>query len=124
MKKNSYLKNILTKELLEKEFEELKSSKAIGRKLGVSGETISKYMIDFGLNTNKKINHNCNHNLFSTDSEKSFYLVINIINLETYIIKLCKLNFFSFSITIIITFNITSSNITIVIIHFHCIAIS
>jgi DNA-binding CsgD family transcriptional regulator len=74
MRKNSYLKNILTKELLEKEFAELKSSKAIGRKLGISGETISRYMEDFGLTPNKKISYNCNHNLFSTDTENSFYL--------------------------------------------------
>jgi NADH/NAD ratio-sensing transcriptional regulator Rex len=58
MKKNSYLKNILTKELLEKEFAELKSSKAIGRKLGISGETISRYMEDFGLIPNKKLSYN------------------------------------------------------------------
>ena len=74
MKKNSYLKNILTRELLEKEFEELKSSKAIGRKLGIAGATISRYMEYFGLTPNKKINYNCNHNIFSTDSESSFYL--------------------------------------------------
>lgn len=74
MKKNSYLKNILTKELLEKEFAELKSSKAIGRKLGISGETISRHMEDLGLTPNKKISYNCNHNIFSTDTEQSFYL--------------------------------------------------
>lgn len=74
MKKNSYLKNILTKELLEKEFAELKSSKAIGRKLGISGETVSCYMESFGLIPNKKISYNCNHNIFSTDTENSFYL--------------------------------------------------
>lgn len=74
MKKNSYLKNILTKELLEKEFDELKSSKAIGRKLGVSGDTISRYMEEFGLIPNKKISYSCNHNIFSTDTENSFYL--------------------------------------------------
>ena len=74
MRKNSYLKNILTKELLEKEFAELKSSKAIGRKFGVSGDTVSRYMEDFGLIPNKKINYNCNHYIFSTDTENSFYL--------------------------------------------------
>ncbi len=74
MKKNSYLKNILTKELLEKEFAELKSSKAIGKKIGISGETISRYMEDFGLTPNKKISYNCNHNIFSTDTEDSLYL--------------------------------------------------
>jgi DNA-binding CsgD family transcriptional regulator len=74
MRKNSYLKNILTKELLEKEFDEIKSSKAIGRKLGVSGDTISRYMEEFGLIPNKKISYNCNHNIFSTDTESSFYL--------------------------------------------------
>ena len=74
MKKNSYLKNILTKELLEKEFAELKSSKAIGRKLGISGATISRHMEDLGLTPNKKISYNCNHNIFSTDTEQSFYL--------------------------------------------------
>jgi predicted transcriptional regulator len=57
MKKNSYLKNVLTRELLEKEFDELKSSKAIGRKLGVSGDTISRYMKEFGLIPNKKISY-------------------------------------------------------------------
>lgn len=74
MKKNSYLKNILTKELLEKEFAELKSSKAIGKKLGISGETISHYMEDLGLIPNKKLSYNCNHNIFSIDTEQSFYL--------------------------------------------------
>jgi DNA-binding CsgD family transcriptional regulator len=74
MRKNSYLKNILTKELLEKEFAELKSSKAIGRKLGVSGDTVSRYMEEFGLISNKKVSYNCNHNAFSIDSEISFYL--------------------------------------------------
>ena len=74
MKKNSYLKNILTRDLLEKEFEELKSSKAIGRKLGIAGDTISKYMEDFGLTPNKKIKYKCNEDVFSTDSESSFYL--------------------------------------------------
>lgn len=74
MRKNSYLKNILTKELLEKEFAELKSSKAIGRKLGVSGDTVSRYMEEFGLIPNKKVSYNCNHKTFSIDSEISFYL--------------------------------------------------
>ena len=74
MRKNSYLKNVLTRELLQEEFAELKSSKAIGRKLGISGETISRHMEDLGLTPNKKIKYNCNHNSFSTDSEISFYL--------------------------------------------------
>jgi len=74
MKKNSYLKNVLTRELLEKEFAELKSSKAIGRKLGISGETISRHMKSFGLTPNKKLSYNCNHNIFCTDTEQSFYL--------------------------------------------------
>ena len=68
------LEEKLTAKILEEKYKELGSAKAVGGYFGVAAQTITSYMDRYGLNYNKKLSYNCNHNIFSTDTEQSFYL--------------------------------------------------
>ena len=68
------LEEKLTAKILKEKYKELGSAKAVGRYFGVAAQTITSYMDRHGLNYNKKISYNCNHNIFSTNTEQSFYL--------------------------------------------------
>ena len=70
----NFLEEKLTAKTLEEKYKELGSAKAVGRYFGVAAQTITSYMDKYGLGYNKKINYKCNHSLFSTDTEISFYL--------------------------------------------------
>jgi hypothetical protein len=69
-----FLEEKLTAKILEEKYKELGSANALGRYFGVAAQTITSYMDKYGLSYNKKVNYNCNHNIFSTDTENSFYL--------------------------------------------------
>lgn len=64
----------LSKELLESLYSEHGSLKAVGRHLGIAGETVKNYMIKYGLEYKKQVRYNCNHDFFSFDNEESFYV--------------------------------------------------
>ncbi len=64
----------LTKEVLEKDYEELKSFKLIAEKYNVASSVIQDYCKYFNIKTIPKIRYNVNHDVFATDSEISFYL--------------------------------------------------
>lgn len=75
MSKNR-LQNILTKEILEYEYKILGNFHKMAEKLNVSIDSISKYMKLYDIqytNGMSKI-YSCNENLFSTETENSFYL--------------------------------------------------
>lgn len=69
------LESILSKEQLEKDYKELKSLSKIAKKYNVSDVPIKarfvKYKIPF---ISKNQCNKCNHNIFSEDTERSFYL--------------------------------------------------
>jgi hypothetical protein len=70
----NYTKNILTKELLEKQLLKFSTLKSISKNIKVSTKTLSKYIKHFSLVPNKKSKYDCDHNIFSRDTEESFYL--------------------------------------------------
>ena len=74
MIKNSYLKNILTKEVLEKTYSELRSMTAMAEKFGTTRLTIARHMNHYGIAHKLEAKYKCNENTFSTDSENSFYI--------------------------------------------------
>ncbi len=74
MANKSHLNNILNKNDLEIAYLDLGSRKAVGRKFGVTGETIKVYMDKHGIKYAPKIHYSCNHLFFSTDTEHSFYI--------------------------------------------------
>ena len=74
MIKNSYLKNILTKEVLEKTYSELRSLTAMAEKFGTTRLTIARHMNHYSIAHKLETKYKCNENVFSTDSEHSFYL--------------------------------------------------
>lgn len=66
--------SLFTKELLEAEYLNLQSLKAVGEKYGTSGETIKNYMNKYNIEYKKQVKYNCNQNFFSRDSQKAFYI--------------------------------------------------
>jgi len=74
MIKNSYLKNILTKEILEKSYFELRSMTAMAERFNTTRLTIARHMNHYGIAHKLESKYKCNENIFSTDSENSFYL--------------------------------------------------
>jgi len=74
MIKNSYLKNILTKEILEKSYFELRSMTAMAERFNTTRLTIARHMNHYGIAHKLEPKYKCNENIFSTDSENSFYL--------------------------------------------------
>jgi hypothetical protein len=67
-------KNILTKDLLEIEYSELKSIRKVAEKLGVSHETIREYMHAFKININVVNKYTCDLDFFTRDNQESFYV--------------------------------------------------
>jgi len=74
MIKNSYLKNILTKEVLEKSYSELRSMTAMAERFNTTRLTIARHMNHYGIAHKLETKYRCNEHIFSTDTENSFYL--------------------------------------------------
>ena len=74
MIKNSYLKNILTKEILENSYYESRSLTAMAEKFKTTRKTIANHMNHYGIAHKLETKYKCNENIFSTDTEISFYL--------------------------------------------------
>lgn len=70
--KNKY--DWLTKEILEKDYSELGNFKLIAEKYKIPRSTVERYCKVFDVKTTPKISYEVDHNLFSTDTEESFYL--------------------------------------------------
>jgi hypothetical protein len=69
------IESILTKQQLEQDYLELKSITKIAQKYAVSNVAIKSRLVKYGISFISKNQHNeCNHNIFSEDSELSFYL--------------------------------------------------
>lgn len=64
---------ILTKEVLEASYAELKSLKAVARKFKIDPGTIKRYMIKYGLDFTAKIVYLCDEDFFSRDTEEALY---------------------------------------------------
>jgi len=64
----------LTKETLQKDYDQLKSFKLIAEKYNVWPSIIKNYCKKFGIKTIPKIKYTCDENIFATDTEESFYL--------------------------------------------------
>lgn len=64
----------LTKEILEKDYLELGNFKLIAEKYKIPRSTIERYCKIFDIKTTPKISYELNHDLFSSDTEESFYL--------------------------------------------------
>jgi intein/homing endonuclease len=66
---------ILTKQQLEKDYYELGSLTKIAKKYNLSDVPIKARFIKYGIPFKTKNQHNkCNHNIFSEESERAFYL--------------------------------------------------
>lgn len=69
------IESILTKQQLERDYQELKSLAKIAQKYGVSDVPIRARFIKYNIPFKSKIHYNkCNHNIFSEESERAFYL--------------------------------------------------
>lgn len=64
----------LTKEILEKDYIELGNFKAIALKYDIPRSTIERYCKLFEVKTKSKKSYSCYNDLFSLDTEASFYL--------------------------------------------------
>lgn len=64
----------LTKELLEKEYKELKSLNKIAKKHGVSFGSVKHYMRKYDIPYKTLIRYACDDDFFSRDNEESFYI--------------------------------------------------
>lgn len=66
---------ILTKQQLENDYKELGSLSAIAQKYGISNVTVRARFIKYGIPfITKNQKNKCNHDIFSEDSERAFYL--------------------------------------------------
>lgn len=74
MSKN--LQNLLTKEMLEYEYNFLKSMQKVADKLQISVDSVYKYMklYDIPYEKHYQAIYKCDEMIFNTDTEKSFYL--------------------------------------------------
>jgi hypothetical protein len=72
--RSKFIHNLLTQELLEKEYQELKSIKKIAQKYYVHYTTISKKFDQFGIKRDLRTFYCEDEHMFSKDTEKSFYL--------------------------------------------------
>lgn len=68
------LNEILIRENLIKDYDELKTLNSIARKYNVSNVTIKNYFVKYNIKYDKQKRYQCDHDLFSHDTEKSFYL--------------------------------------------------
>lgn len=64
----------LTKDILEQDYNKLGNFKLISEKYKIPRSTIEKYCKKFEIETTSKIRYICNDNIFSTNTEESFYL--------------------------------------------------
>lgn len=72
---NKEIDKLLTKDLLQEEYKTLRSMKAIGIKYGVSETAIKNRFVKFKIPyIQRKNKYDCNHNIFSEESERAFYL--------------------------------------------------
>lgn len=74
MSKNNKEITFLTKTQLEIDYAELQSFRKIGKKYNITGESVRKYIHKLNVNYNKLVHYECNHNIFSEETELSFYL--------------------------------------------------
>jgi len=76
MQEHNMLKNykLLSTEILEEAYARLGTLKAVGKELGVSGDTIKRYMIANNLDYAGPVRYSCDHNFFSRDNEEAFYI--------------------------------------------------
>lgn len=74
MSRPNFLDKILTKEVLEQNYAELGSLKAVARKFDVDSSSIKKYMILHGLDFKPQVRHGCDHDFFSRENEETFYV--------------------------------------------------
>jgi hypothetical protein len=66
--------SMVTKEILEEAYARLKTLKGVGRELKIDSESVALYMDKFGLEYQKQIIYNCDHEFFSRDNEETFYV--------------------------------------------------
>lgn len=66
--------SFVSKELLEEAYGRLGTLKAVGDELKIDPESVARYMEKFGLEYQKQIIYNCDHEFFSRDNEESFYI--------------------------------------------------
>lgn len=66
--------SIVSKDILSEAYARLGSCKAVGRELKISYESVKTYMIKFGLEYDKQVIYNCDHEFFSRDNEETFYV--------------------------------------------------
>lgn len=66
--------SLVSKEILEEAYARLGTLKAVGRELKIDPDSIKLYMQKFGLDYNKQIIYNVDHDFFSRDNEQSFYI--------------------------------------------------
>jgi hypothetical protein len=64
---------ILDKNQLQNDYNELKSVRKVGKKYGISRETVRKYIHLYNLNYIKPIKYNCNENFFNEETESAYY---------------------------------------------------
>lgn len=66
--------SMVTKEILEEAYGRLGTLKAVGRELKIDPDSIKLYMEKFGLEYEKQIIYNCDHEFFSRNNEETFYV--------------------------------------------------
>jgi hypothetical protein len=66
--------SIVSKDILEEAYARLGSLKAVGRELKIDPDSVKNYMEKFGLEYNKQVIYNCDHEFFSRDNEETFYV--------------------------------------------------
>lgn len=64
----------LTKDLLQKEYNELQSFRKIGKKYNASGESIRMLSEKFGVETNDLVRYACDEDFFTQENETTFYV--------------------------------------------------
>lgn len=70
----AYKTEHLTKEILESDYSELKSVRKLAAKHNVHHKTMSQLLNKFNINFNPKLTRTKNENIFSEETETSFYL--------------------------------------------------
>lgn len=68
------INKIITKEVLQQDYEQLQSMRKIADKYGISRETVRYYIHQYGLEYNKLKIYNVDHEFFSRENEESFYI--------------------------------------------------
>lgn len=66
--------SIVSKKLLEESYNRLGTLKAVARELKIDPDSVKLYMEKFGLDYEKQIIYDCDHEFFSRDNEETFYV--------------------------------------------------